>query len=184
MNWFRYVTLIFALVVAPMAASAQILHGSIATGAVSAQPLPLSLSDAIDRGLRYNLATLSGTEDERVAAASHLLSLYELYPKVSSYIASTQEQINLAAFGFTSFPGVNSIIGPFALFDARARVSQSVFDLKLLEDLRETRDVQKAVSLGNNNTRELVALTVANFYLQSLAGMSRVTAVEAQVSRA
>lgn len=184
MKPFGYVALIVLALAAPSNSYAQMLHGSVANGTASSEPLPLSLADAIDRGLRYNLAVLSGTQDQRLAAASHLRSLYELYPKVTAAIASTQEQINLAAFGFTSFPGVNNIIGPFALIDARARLTQTVFDRKLLDDLREARENQKAVSLGNQNTRELVVLTVANFYLQGLAGMSRVTAVEAQVTRA
>src|SRR5439155_6258953 len=84
--------------------------GSIPTGAVSPQPLPLTLADAIDRGLRYNLAILSGTQDERSASAARLRALYELYPKVNADLSSTQQQINLAAFGFGGFPGIRDIV--------------------------------------------------------------------------
>lgn len=184
MNLFRYAAFILALLAVPFASYAQLLQGSVGNGSVSPQPLPLSLADSIDRGLHYNLAVLSGTQDERAAAANHLRALYELYPKVTSYVAGTEQQINLAAFGFTSFPGVANIIGPFSLFDARARLNQTVFDRKLLDDLKEAKENQQAASLGNANTRELVVLTVANFYLEALAGTSRVSAVEAQVSRA
>ncbi len=47
---------------------------------------------------------------------------------------------NLAAFGFSSFPGVPSVIGPFNLFDARARYSQTVVDFKLLHELRSAAE--------------------------------------------
>jgi outer membrane protein TolC len=184
MNVFGYLLLIAIFLAGPSNSYAQILRGSVATGTVSNQPLQLSLLDTIDRGLQYNLGVLSGSQDERIAAANHLRALYDLYPKVTGDIAAVSEQINLAAFGFTSFPGVQPIIGPFGLFDARARLTQTVFDRKLINDLREARENQKAATLGNQNTRELVVLTVSNFYLQALAGMSRVTAVEAQVARA
>src|SRR5262249_25552745 len=147
MKLFGYLTLIVIILIVPSNSHAQMLAGSVANGTVSAQPLPLSLASAIDRGLRYNLAVLSGTQDERLAAASHLRALYDLYPKVNAEIAISQEQINLAAFGFTSFPAVQSIIGPFGLFDARPRLTQSVYDRKLIADLNEAKETQRAVSL-------------------------------------
>ena len=184
MNPIRYLALILALLAAPSASYAQLLGGSIPSGPVTTQPLSLSLSDAIDRGLRYNLGVLSGTQEQRAAAASHLRALYELYPKVSADVAVTEEQLNLAAFGFSSFPGIASIVGPFSLFDARSRLSQTVYDRKLLDDLKEAKENEQAVSLGNQNTRELVVLTVTNLYLRALAAMSRGSAVQAQVARA
>ncbi len=157
--------------------------GSVQTGSVSPQPLPLSLAESIDRGLKYNLAVLSGTQEERATAALRLRALYEMYPKIHGDVSSTQEQINLAAFGFSGFPGQPQIVGPFALIDARARMTQSVFDRKLVHELREAKENERAASYANANTRELVVLTVANFYLQALAGASRIEAVEAQVKR-
>jgi outer membrane protein TolC len=176
--------LAFALTVFTSDSYAQVLNGSIPSGSVSPQPLQLSMSDALDRGLRYNLAILLGAEDQRAVSAQRLRALYELYPKVVADFSGIEQQINLAAFGFTGFPGVRPIIGPFGLIDARARFSQTVYDRKLIEDLREASENQKAVSFGNQNTRELVVVTIAYLYLQALAGDSRVTAVEAQVARA
>src|SRR5438067_4388200 len=95
------------LTVLPLHSYAQTpVLGSIPTGEVSSQPLSLSLTDAIDRGLRYNLAILTGSQDERLASATRLRALYELYPKVNADLSSTQQQINLAAFGFGGFPGI------------------------------------------------------------------------------
>jgi outer membrane protein TolC len=183
------------LTIAPVASPAQMLppqnpfaqtplSGSIQSGTVSAQPLSLSLADVIDRGLRYNLAVLSGTQEERAAAATRLRALYDLYPKINADILSTQQQINLAAFGFSGFPGISQIVGPFALLDARARLTQSVFDRELTNDLKEAKENQKAASYNTANTRELVVVAIANLYLQALAGASRIEAVEAQLARA
>lgn len=147
-------------------------------------PLAVSLSDAIDRALRYNLSVLSGTQEERALAAERLKALRELYPKFNAEIASAQQQINLASVGFGGFPGISQIVGPFALVDARARVSQSVIDRKLVYDVREAKENQAAAVYANENSRETVVLAVANIYLQTLSASARVTAVEAQVARA
>src|SRR5690349_14768481 len=94
-------------------------------------PVALSMSEAIDRALRYNLGVASSTQEERVRAADRVKALYDMYPKVAGQLAAVQQQINLAAFGFSGFPGISSVVGPFSLVDARARMTQSVFDRKL-----------------------------------------------------
>jgi outer membrane protein TolC len=147
-------------------------------------PLALSMSEAIERALRYNLGVASSTQEERVRGAERAKALYDMYPKVAAQLAAVQQQINLAAFGFSGFPGVSSVVGPFSLVDARARMTQSVFDRKLVHDLREARENEHAATFATENTREIVVLTVANFYLQALSAASRISAVEAQVARA
>ncbi len=147
-------------------------------------PIALSMSEAIDRALRYNLGVTSATQEERVRAADRVKALYDMYPKVAGQLAAVQQQINLAAFGFGGFPGISSVVGPFSLVDARARMTQSVFDRKLVHDLREARENEHAAGFATENTREIVVLTVANFYLQALSAASRISAVEAQVARA
>ena len=147
-------------------------------------PIALSMSEAIERALRYNLGITSATQEERVRAADRVKALYDMYPKVAGQLAGVQQQINLAAFGFGGFPGISSVVGPFSLVDARARMTQSVFDRKLVHDLREARENEHAAAFATENTREIVVLTVANFYLQALSAASRISAVEAQVARA
>ena len=48
--------------------------------------------------------------------------------RVSGRLSADREVINLAALGFTGFPGIPSVIGPFNVFDARIGVSQPVID--------------------------------------------------------
>jgi outer membrane protein TolC len=157
---------------------------SVPSGTVSATPLGLSLSDAIDRALRYNLAILTSTQDERAAAAQRLEALSDLLPKLSANLSSTQQQINLAAFGFSGFPGIGQVVGPFTIVDGRGVISHSVFDRKLVHDFRETRENERATSFGSENTRELVVLATTSLYLEALAASGRVDAVQAQVARA
>jgi outer membrane protein TolC len=157
---------------------------SVPAGPPSSAVVSLSLREVIDRALRANLATILGSEDQQIAAARRLQDLAELYPKIEAVLAGEERQVNLAAFGFTGFPGVNQVIGPFPLVDARAVFSQSILDLERRHNLRESTESERAAALNNSNTRELVVLTVVDLYFQVVSSQSRVTAAEAQLARA
>ena len=86
--------------------------GSISQGVPTGGTVRLTIADAIDRALRYNLASVIGEQDTRIARAERVRALSELMPKVNAEVSETSQQISLAAFGFTGFPGVRPIIGP------------------------------------------------------------------------
>lgn len=157
---------------------------SVESGTATNGTIPLTLMDAIHRGLKSNLAVINGDLDSRIATAIRLRDLAELLPKIDGKLSAAQEQVNLAAFGFSGFPGIHPVIGPFTLVDARAVFSQPLIDLEKRHTLREATENERAVTLGNANTRELVVLTVMDLYFQAVSSASRVRAVEAQVTRA
>jgi outer membrane protein TolC len=162
----------------------QPLRNSVASGAAVSAPVRLTLRDAVDRAIKNNLATLLGSEAEHVAIAKRQQDKAELLPKLDAFVASEQRQINLAAFGFAGFPGVNQVIGPFSLIDMRATLSQSLLDYELRHNLRASTEIQRAATLTNANTRELVVLAAVDDYFHVVSSQSRVTAVEAQLVRA
>ncbi len=168
----------------PMMTGGNSLRDSVATGTVTSEPIPLGLLDAVHRGLKNNLAVITGNLDSRIAEAARLKDLAELRPKIDGHLSAAQQQVNLAAFGFTGFPGVPQVIGPFALVDARASFSQTLIDLQRTHNLREATENEKAIALGNENTREFVVLTVMELYFEAVSAASRVRAVEAQVATA
>ena len=159
------------------------LLGSVSTEKATDAVIPLSLSDALSRALRYNLSLiLSGTETEQ-ARAEQLRRVAELLPDIHANVRYTEQQVNLQAFGLT-LPGIPRMVGPFGIFDARAYASQSVFDWSAVEHLRSARASTEAANMSMRNTRELVVLAVGNAYLQSTAAMSRVEAAQAQLTAA
>jgi outer membrane protein TolC len=161
-----------------------LLSDSVAAGTVSPEPIPLTIADAIQRGLKANLAVISGIYDSKSAEAIRLRDQSELIPKINGYVTGTQQQVNLAAFGFTGISGISPVIGPFGLVDARATFSQRLFDAERTHNLREAKESEKAVTASNNNTRELVVLSVLDLYFQAVSGESRIRAVQAQVASA
>lgn len=160
------------------------LLGGVPSGKPTGGVLPLSLSDAIKRGLSYNLGALLGEQAIVATRGARLLALSQLLPKVTAGVQNSQQQVNLAAFGFEGFPGMKTIVGPFNVFDVRASVSQSVLDFSALNRYRAENENIKASQYSNENTRDLVALVCASLYLQAAADNSRIEAVRSQVKTA
>jgi outer membrane protein TolC len=160
------------------------LLGGIPTGKATGGVIPLSLSEAMKRGLNYNLGTVLSAEQIRATSGARLVALSRLLPQLNAGVSEVQEQVNLAAFGFQGFPGMKTIVGPFNVFDARAYVTQTVLDLSALNRYRAENENLKAAQLSNTNVREAVVYVIANLYLQSVASNSRIEAMRAQVKTA
>ena len=149
--------------------------------------LPLSLDDAINRGLRQNLGALLSSADIKSARGQRWEQLSALLPHVSvdPYIADSQ--VNLAELGFTfKFPGFNlpAAVGPFSYFDARASVSQTLFDWKAINNERAATQSLKSAEHTYKDARDLVVLAVGYTYLQGIADEARIDTAEAQVQTA
>lgn len=160
------------------------LLGSVASGRVTAEVLPLSLPEAIERGLRHNLALLLSEQGVRRARGARWEALSDLLPHFEARFAATRQKINLEAFGFTNFPGVPTLIGPFNVFDSRLLVSQKVLDLEALYKTRAEREALEAARYSYQDTRDLVVLVCGNLYLQALAEESRIEAARSEVETA
>src|SRR5262245_17298238 len=65
------------------------LFGSVSQAAPTRTPISLSLSDAIDRALTYNLGTIISEEETRVSKAARIRALSELLPKVDVGVTGT-----------------------------------------------------------------------------------------------
>jgi outer membrane protein TolC len=174
------------IVVAGMAAgSAQNpLSGGIPAGAATPNILPLSLKEAVDRGLRYNLGIALGQQNIRAAESSRLRALSKLLPHVTMETSESVAQTNLASFGFPGLPGINPVVGPFAVFDVRALVSQTLFNLSKLDEFRAGAENLKAAEQSYKKTRDLVVLACIQLYMQAVNGSSRIEAAKAQLKTA
>lgn len=165
---------------APTSSSYQ---GSVPVGEVSAQPLDLSLDDAMQRGLRNNLGViLSGTQTS-AARGQRLSQLQSLLPDVEFNGREAVEQVDLAAEGLRG-AGFPVVIGPFGYMDLRATLTWSLVDIASLRNYLAARHNFAAAQLSAQDARDLVVLTVGNAYLLVLADQTLVTSVEAQVKTA
>jgi len=160
------------------------LFESVSAGNATGGAVSLSIADAIERALKYNLGAIIGEQQTRASRASRLRALSELLPKLNLALNETVQQTNLAAFGFGGFPGTPQVVGPFSVFDVRARYSQTVVDFRLLHELRSEVEQVAASGYGQQDVRELVVLITTNLYLEAIAGSSRLDAAQAQMRTA
>lgn len=161
-------------------------QGSVPTSATPGPPLALSLDDAIRRGLQSNLGAIGYQNGVRQAEALRTLARSELLPYVSSNLLMTDEQLDLAALGFSSalLPGIPRVIGPFHYFDLRAGASESVLDINHWRNYRGAQENVRSTRLAAEDARDLIALAVTGGYLQVISAEARVETVRAQVTTA
>ncbi len=65
-------------------------QGSITNGTASPQTLQLSLLDAVQRGLQFNLGAIGATEAARQARAQRLAALTQLLPDIFGYVRESE----------------------------------------------------------------------------------------------
>ncbi|HKW27388.1 MAG TPA: TolC family protein [Terriglobales bacterium] len=146
--------------------------------------LNLSLQDALQRGLRYNLGLLLSNQGQRQAEGARLAALSRLLPDITTRTSYTAQQVDLATFGIPPIPGVPPIVGPFEVFDARGFVSQRILDFNSLNSLRAQSDATKAARYSYQDARNTVVLVVGGSYMQAVASAARIETVRAQLQTA
>jgi outer membrane protein TolC len=154
--------------------------GGVPAGQVSATPVTLSLEAAVGLGLKQNLGRVLATDAVTDARGQQWQALSELLPNVVTDTGFGVHQVNVkAAFGL-SIHGEPPIIGPFGYFDARAYLTQSVFDWSSIERARSSRMQVKSAEFASRDVRELVVLVVVSNYLLVVADQSEVESATSQ----
>src|SRR3984957_3300197 len=182
-------SLMLLLVVATTASRAQVMspnYGSVPSGPATNEVLRLTLSEAINLAVRYNLGAIESDENSRAARGQRLLALSHLLPQVSAGINENVDQVNLTALGLGAIkiPGVPAVVGPFSYSTASASLSQTLFSYESIQRFRAARTSEQAAQLSYQDTLDVITLTVGNAYLQVIEASSRIEAEEAQVQNA
>ena len=163
-----------------MQPTAQSFQGSVAKGEVSAQPIDLTLDDAVQRALKNNLGVILSSAQTAAARGQRLSQLQTLLPSVDGSLKETVMQVDLPAEGLR-IPGF-VIIGPFGFTDLRATLNWSLIDVASLRNYLAARHNFAAAQLSAQDAREMVVLAAGNAYLLVLADETQVASVEAQVA--
>lgn len=159
-------------------------RGAVPQGEASPQTRNLSLNEAIRLGLERNLGSLLSSAGQRAARGERLIALSRLLPQIHAGVDESSQQLNLAAFGFQLSPDIPSVIGPFQLFDARAYISQTLFNLRQIYDKRASDRRLEAANFEATDARDSIVQIVTAVYWQTVASASRIQAAEAQVQTA
>ena len=161
--------------------------GSVPTKLVPGR-MPLSLQDAISLGLKQNLGLLFSRADTRAARGQRWQELSALLPHVTAAPYVADSKINLAEVGLGKAAAnvfhISPAVGPFSYFDARATVTQTLFDWKSISSARAAAASVKSADYTLLDAHDLVVLTVGNVYFQAIADAARIATDEAQVQTA
>ena len=152
-------------------------------GTLSQTPVPLTLQDAVQRGLQQNLAAILEEQRLKGAESTRLEALSALLPHVGGSLRQSEQKISTASFGF-QFPGVPTVIGPFDVFDARLTLSTPLFDARAIGGVRAGKALVKAGQANLRDVRETIVLAVGTLYLQVQADAARVESARAEVTTA
>jgi outer membrane protein TolC len=155
-------------------------QGSVSDGKLTPGVLPLSLDDAIQRGLRLNLGMILTTQNTLSARGAKLEQLQSLLPTASATVKAAVQETDLQAQGLR-LPGFPAIIGPYGYSDIRGSLSWSLLNLSSLQNYLAQRHNFEAASLTAQDARDLVVLTVGNAYLTVIADAALVESAQAQV---
>src|SRR6202453_4820154 len=144
-------------------------QGSIPDPNAPHGPLTLNIADAIGRGLRFNLGSVSANASVKQLRGERLAALSQLLPNIYATLTETGAKIDLETQGLSSgtFGSVAlpTTVGPFHSYSALANVSESV-SITGLHNLRQAQASADAAQLSAEDARELITLAVSGTYLR------------------
>ncbi len=159
--------------------------GGTPSGQLSPETIDLSLANALDRGLKFNLGLIVSERGSDQVRAARLKALSELLPNVNAHATDQVQQINLLALGvpLKFLQGLSPIVGPFSVFDARGTATEAV-SWHAINALQAAREAVVASQHDVRNARDLVVLYVGGGYIQALSDQARIVAIQAQLTTA
>jgi outer membrane protein TolC len=163
--------------------SGSVPHGKLQLGVVE-----LSVEEAIDRGLKYNLGIVLSAQATAQAKASRLKELSNILPQINGSLRESESKMNLEAEGF-NLGSLGSSLGigksvRFSNSDARVSMTEDLVDLHAIDNTRAANANVRAAGFTFNSAKETVTLAVAASYLLVIAAESQVDAATAELKTA
>jgi outer membrane protein TolC len=146
-------------------------------------PLSLTLAEAIERGLKFNIDVIEAGLASTDARAERLRALSALLPSVSVRGVGVYEDLSLKEIGLT-IPGLPPTTGGFGFQDLRVSVTQSIFNRELSDRYRAGRLSERAAALSALDAQDIVVLAVGSTYLQIVATRARLDTANAELQSA
>jgi outer membrane protein TolC len=180
----KLILLTVLYVATPAAAQYASVTGSVPSGPASDEILRLTLRDAVNMALHYNLGAIESAQNAQMARGQRLIALSNLLPQVSAGVSENVAQTSLATLGIKSLPGIPSVLGPYGFSTVDVSLSQTFFSVESIQRFRAARTAEQAARLSYDDTLDVVTLSVGNAYLHVIELNSRIEAQQAQVRNA
>lgn len=165
--------------------------GGVTIEQATPSALPLSLDDAIDRGVQHNLQMELARQNQRIVHGQVLTVANNLLPSVTAEAFTQTQMINLAALGFKPnslgpllenfgiAPDQFSTIVKVDTTGAQLNLNQQLFNVPAYYLYRSAQKAETAAALTTRNSEGTVVLQVGTQYLQALADASQIENAQA-----
>jgi outer membrane protein TolC len=158
------------------------LPGGVTVERATPGAMPLSLDEAIDRGLKRNLQMELVIQNERLVHGEVLTAANNLLPSLTAKGQTETQEINLAALGFKTslLPefGINPATFPtivkVSTTEAQISASQQLFNVPAYYLYRAAQKAGTVANLSTLNLRGGVTLAVGTQYLLALADAAQI----------
>ncbi|RXH57828.1 TolC family protein [Granulicella sibirica] len=175
----------------PSARATQSLNpylGSVPDGKLVPGVLSLSLDDAIDHGLKFNLGLIDSQQADATVRAQRERALATLLPQISARAQQTYTQLSYtelglklpAAAGFQLPP----TSGGFGYSDARVRASSPIVNMELIARYKAQKALEAASVLSTKDSRDVVVFAVGAAYFQVVASQARLSTAQSTLASA
>ncbi|HEX6546477.1 MAG TPA: TolC family protein, partial [Bryobacteraceae bacterium] len=162
-------------------------------GSVPGKPtdttIRLSMRDAIERGLRYNLGLIESNQAGADVRAGRLRALSALLPQISADGRQAFENRSLKEIGLklppiAGFPGLPATTGGFGYQDVRVNLTQALYSAELRNQYHARKSAERASLFSIKDSRDVVVFAVGTAYAQAIASGARVETAKAQLASA
>ena len=161
---------------------------SFTTYPATAADLSLSLKEAIEVALSPEGSAEVQVAQESIRQVQALSdqSRAELLPHLGASVGYQNQTRNLEAMGLqpTSTFRPPTRVGPFTTFDARANLTQTIFDLGSIRRFQASKVGVQVAETQKENIEERTAAQVARSYLEALRNRARLDASRANLELA
>jgi outer membrane protein TolC len=164
------------------------LAGGVTVERATPGALPLSIDEAIDRGLKQNLNIKLSVANQQLVHGEVRQVKNNLLPSLDVQAKTSTQQINLAAMGFKpstlSIPGLAGAFPTIVKVDvtsAQMNLNQQLFNVPAYYLYRAAQKADEIASWEMLNQRGNVALTVGTQYLRTLADAAQIENARALV---
>jgi outer membrane protein TolC len=172
----------------PSALATQSLNpylGSVPGGKLVDGEIKLTLQDAIQRGLNYNLGLIDSQQAEAGVRAEREHAFAALLPQISARAEQSFQQVSIAELGI-KLPGIRlpGTTGGFGYSEGRVGMQFAAFDASLTDRYRARRAAEAASALSTRDSRDVVVYAVGTAYFQVVASAARLATAQAALASA
>src|SRR5579864_2223913 len=154
--------------------------GSVPAGQATGDVIDLSLVEAVEHGLRFNLGVIENQATLRQAQAGRLRALSAMLPNVGALVRQNLDELSTIAIGL-KVPGIPHSTGRFSYQESYVTFSEKGLNLESAYRLRAARQAAEATKFSLQDARDVVVLAVGTAYLQIIASQSRLETAKAQL---